>query len=123
VSIAPRVLLGNLEPMVRIGMTTVLGEEGIDVIGTEERPQALLLMAGRLRPDAVVLDLGHATSRDLAARVRATCPETTVVLWARDEEAMEVVRPGASSPRRVPTPVPADLCGELVSSQVNRVEG
>jgi DNA-binding NarL/FixJ family response regulator len=55
------VLLGPLEPMVALGMTMVLEEDGVEVIGEEERPQALVLMAGRLRPDAVVLDLGQAT--------------------------------------------------------------
>ena len=56
-SARPRVLLGNLEPMVRLGMIDVLQEDGVEVIGEEERDQALILMAGRLRPDAVVLDL------------------------------------------------------------------
>jgi DNA-binding NarL/FixJ family response regulator len=113
-----RVLLGNLEPMVRLGMTTILGEGGIEIVGSEERPAALLLMAGRLRPDAVVLD---AASRDLGERVRAASPETTVVFWMRDEEVMEVVTP--SGTRRVADPQPAELCGELARSQVNRVEG
>jgi DNA-binding NarL/FixJ family response regulator len=118
----PRVLLGNLEPVVRLGMTTVLEEDGIDVVGEETRPAALVLMAGHLRPDAVVLDLGHPTSRELGDRVRAASPETTVVFWARDEDVMEVVDPGASEPRRVFTPVPEELCSELMRSQVNRVE-
>jgi DNA-binding NarL/FixJ family response regulator len=119
---APRVLLGNLEPVVRLGLSVVLEEEGIDVIGEEVRPQALVLLAGRLRPDAVVLDLGQVTSRELGDRVRAAAPETTVVLWARDEEVMEVVGPGAAAPRRVFNPVPEELRSELVRSQVNRVE-
>jgi len=119
---APRVLLGNLEPMVRLGMTMVLKEDGIDVIGEEVRPAALVLLAGQLRPDAVVLDLGQAASRELGDRVRAASPDTTVVFWARDEEVMEVVDPGASEPRRVFTPVPEELRSELVRSQVNRVE-
>jgi DNA-binding NarL/FixJ family response regulator len=118
----PRVLLGNLEPMVRLGMTTVLEEDGIDVVGEETRPAALVLMAGHLRPDAVVLDLGRPTSRELGDRVRAASPETTVVFWARDEDVMEVVDPGASEPRRVFTPVAEELCSELMRSQVNRVE-
>lgn len=118
----PRVLLGNLEPVVRLGMTAVLEEDGIDVLGEEPRAAALVLMAGHLRPDAVVLDLGQATSRELTDRVRAASPETTVVLWARDEDVMEVVAPGASQPRRVLTPVPEELRGELMRSQVNRVE-
>jgi hypothetical protein len=110
---APRVLLGNLEPMVRLGMTAVLEEDGIDVIGEEVRPAALVLMTGQLHPDAVVLDLGQATSRELGDRVRAASPDTTVVFWARDEDVMEVVGPGASEPRRVFTPAPEELCSAL----------
>jgi DNA-binding NarL/FixJ family response regulator len=118
----PRVLLGNLEPVVRLGMTTVLKEDGIDVVGEETRPAALVLMAGHLRPDAVVLDHGRPASHELGDRVRAASPETTVVFWARDEDVMEVVGPGASEPRRVFTPVPEELRSELMRSQVNRVE-
>ena len=118
----PRVLLGNLEPVVKLGMTVVLEEDGIDVIGEESRPAALVLLAGHLRPDAVVLGLEQAASRELSDRVRAASPETTVVLWARDEDVMEVVDPGASEPRRVFTPVPEELRSELMRSQVNRVE-
>jgi len=118
----PRVLLGNLDPVVMLGMTAVLEEDGIEVIGEEPRPAALVLMAGRLRPDAVVLDIEHHASRELSERVRAAAPETTVVFWARDEDVMEVVDPGASEPRRVFTPVPEELRSELMRSQVNRVE-
>jgi DNA-binding NarL/FixJ family response regulator len=118
----PRVLLGNLEPVVKLGMTAVLEEDGIEVIGEESRPAALVLMAGRLRPDAVVLDLEHTTSRELSERVRVASPETTVVFWTRDEDVMEVVAPGASEPRRVFTPAAEELRSELMRSQVNRVE-
>jgi DNA-binding NarL/FixJ family response regulator len=116
----PRVLLGTLEPVVSLGMSAVLAEEGIDVIGSEPRPGPLVLLAGRLRPDAVVLDL-H-TARQLADRVREAAPETTLVLWARDEDVMEVVDPGAAEPRRVLAPNPGELRSELMRSQVNRVE-
>jgi DNA-binding NarL/FixJ family response regulator len=104
---AARVLLGNLEPIVRLGMAVVLEENGIEVIGEEVRPQPLVLLAGRLRPDAVVLDLHHRDSRELAARLRAASPETTVVLWTRDEDVMEV---GA---RRIVSPTPEDLSAVL----------
>jgi DNA-binding NarL/FixJ family response regulator len=119
----PRVLLGNLEPVVLLGMNAVLMEDGIDVIGEEGRPAALALMAGRLRPDAVVLDLGQPASRELSDRVRAACPEATVVFWARDEDVMEVVEPGAGEPRRILSPLPEELRSELMRSrQLNRVE-
>jgi DNA-binding NarL/FixJ family response regulator len=118
-----RVLLGNLEPMVRLGMIDVLAEDGVEVIGEEERPQALVLMAGRLRPDAVVLDLLQRSSRELCERVRTASPETKVILWARDEDAMEVLDPGSATPRRYFAAVPEGLRSELQRTvQVNRVE-
>ena len=118
---APRVLLGNLEPVVRLGMAVVLGEEGIEVIGEEPRPQALLLLASRLRPDAVVLDLEHVESRELGERIRVTTPETTIVLWTRDEHVMEVVGPDGEL-RRIEAPAPDELRGEIERGQVQRVE-
>src|SRR5918994_5175388 len=118
-----RVPLGNLEPMVRLGMIDVFAEHGIEVIGDEERPQAIVLMAGRLRPDAVVLDLLQVSSRELCERVRTASPETKVILWARDEDAMEVLDPGSATPRRYFAAVPGELRSELQRTvQVNRVE-
>jgi DNA-binding NarL/FixJ family response regulator len=117
-----RVLLGNLEPMVRLGMIDVLQEEGIEVIGEEERPQALILMAGRLQPDAVVLDLLDRSSRELGERVRTASPETKVVLWSRDEDVMEVLDPGSTTPRRYFAAVPEELRSELSNVRLNRVE-
>ena len=108
-------LLGNLEPMVSLGMTAVLGDDGIDVVGQEPRPAALLLMAGRLQPDAVVLDLGRADSHELGHRVRRAAPRTTVILWARDEDAMEVFDPGSTTPRRFHTELTEELRGELIA--------
>jgi DNA-binding NarL/FixJ family response regulator len=117
----PRVLLGNLEPIVRVGMIDVLTEDEVEVIGDEERPQALVLMAGRLRPDAVVLDLLEASSRELGERVRAASPETTVILWARDEDALEVLDPGPIAPRRYYAGVLDELRSELARIALRRV--
>lgn len=116
----PRVLLGSLEPMVRLGMLNVLAEDGIDVIGEEERPQALVLMAGRLRPDAVVLDLLQRSSRELADRVQLASPGTKVILWDRDEDTMEVLDPGARVPRRYFSAVPEALRRELSDVRASR---
>jgi DNA-binding NarL/FixJ family response regulator len=115
-----RVLLGHLEPMVRLGMIGVLAEDGIEVVGEERRPEALVLVAGRLRPDAVVLDLLQRSSRELADRVRSASPDTKVVLWARDEDAMEVLDPGATTPRRLFTAVAEALRSELREVRVSR---
>ena len=116
------VVLGNLGPIVRLGMLDMLAEDGVEVIGEEERPQALVLMAGRLRPDCVVLDLLDRSSRELGERVRTASPETKVILWARDEDAMEVLDPGSTTPRRFFTAVPEELRSELSTVRLNRVE-
>jgi DNA-binding NarL/FixJ family response regulator len=108
--------------MVRLGMIDVLEEDGIEVIGTEQRPQALVLMAGRMRPDVVVLDLLDRSSRELGERVCTASPETKVILWTRDEDAMEVLDPGATTPRRFFTAVPEELRNELSTVRTNRVE-
>src|ERR1700755_22398 len=84
----PRVLLGNLGPIMRLGMTRVLSEQGCQVVGHEDRPSAIVGAAHRLRPDIVVLDLHHGSSYELAQLVRGASPETTGVLWARGEELM-----------------------------------
>jgi hypothetical protein len=117
----PRVLLGIVEPVVRMGMNIVLREDGVDVIGQEERPAALLLMAGRLRPDAVLLGLEDAGSRELGDRVRLASPDTTVILWARDEDAMEIFDPGCTTPRRFHTELPEELRSELIACHVRTI--
>jgi hypothetical protein len=97
----PRVLLGDLEPIVRLGMETVLRENGAEIVDEE--------------PDAVVLDIAHGSSRALAARIRRDSPATIVVLWARDEEVMEVL--GGSAPQRVPAPGVEDLSRAVLAAE------
>ena len=107
-------LLGNLEPMVRLGMIDVLAEDGVEVIGEEER-------AAGARPDGRAAcartpscsTCCQRSSRELGERVRTASPETKVILWARDEDAMEVLDPGATTPRRFFTAVPEELRSEL----------
>ena len=119
----PRVLLGNLEPMVRLGMIDVLSEDGVEVIGEEERsagarPHGRPVASGRRRARPRC----KRSSRELGERVRKASPETKVILWARDEDAMEVLDPGATTPRRFFTAVPEELRSELSNVRVNRVE-
>src|SRR5690242_21833514 len=89
----PRVLLGNLGPIMRVGMNRVLIEQGCQVVGHEDRPSAIIGAAHRLRPDIVVLDLDGGSSHELGQLVRGASPETTVVLWAREEDFMVVLEP------------------------------
>src|SRR3954451_19443031 len=115
----PRVLLGNLGPIMRLGMNRVLSEEGCHVVGQEDRPSAIVGAAHRLRPDIVVLDLDGGSSNELAQLGRGPSPETPVVLGAREEDLMEVLEPAASASRLVSAPVLERLRGELSSQHVH----
>src|ERR1700759_1472237 len=93
----PRVLLGNLGPIRRLGMNRVLSEQGCQVVGQEDRPSAIIGAAHRLRPDIVVLDPENGSWYELAHLVRGASPEPTVVLWAREEDLMEALEPVLST--------------------------
>ena len=115
----PSVLLGNLGPIMRLGMNRVLSEEGCQVVGHEDRPSAIVGAAHRLRPDIVVLDLDGGSSNELAQLVRGASPETTVVLWAREEDLMEVLEPVWNTSRLVAVPIVERLRGELSGQHVH----
>ena len=115
----PAVLLGNLGPIMRLGMNRVLSEEGCQVVGQEDRPSAIIGAAHRLRPDIVVLDLDNGSSRELAHLVRGASPETTVVLWAREEDLMEVLEPVWNTSRLVAVPIVERLRSELSGQHVH----
>ena len=105
-------LLGNLEPMTRLGMTSMLASGGVEVVG-DDTDEALLAEVRRVLPDAVVLGLDQEAGRELGEQVRAAAPTTKVILWARDETAMEVFEPGSARPRRVGSGVREALLSEL----------
>ena len=112
---APRVLLGNLDPIMVIGMARVLEEDGALVIGQERHPSQIVRSAGRMRPDVVVLERGG--SRELGARVQRVSPDTKVILCDRDEESMEVLDPGSQTSRLVAVAPSEGLRMELATSR------
>ncbi len=113
----PRVLLGNLEPLVRMGMERALEDYGCELVGDPGGSADIVGQAGHLRPDAVVLDLDHGRTQELVLLVRSASPQSKLILWARDEDVMEVVDPGASSPRLIVDSVSDELHRELSSSR------
>ena len=120
-AVPPRVLLGNLEPIFRLGLRAVLTEAGIDVIGQEQQAQRIVTETTRLAPDAVVLDRDDELSRTLCARVRTASPRTTVILWARDETHVEVLSPGSRTARLVSQSALEDLRSELEASRTDHL--
>jgi DNA-binding NarL/FixJ family response regulator len=106
------VLLGNLEPMMLVGVSRALADAA-DVVGEAAAPEAIVAHARRLQPDAVVLDLPRGGSRVLCEQVRAAAPAAKVILLAQDESRMEILAPDGSAPRWIDTEVSDALLSEL----------
>lgn len=107
----PRVLLGNLAPMLRLGMSRMLAEQGVEV-SEESRAGEVASAAARVHPDAIVLPLDDGAMDDLG-RARAAAPEAKLILWARDESEMHVYDAGRTLPRRVSAGTAGALLSEL----------
>ena len=108
-----RVLLGDLAPIMAIGLRSVLEEEGIEVIGQESERRRIVRRAQRLQPDVVVLDLDHDGATALASEIRQVAPRTKVILWARDETVMGVLESMSDTPRLVDITTHVGLPSEL----------
>ena len=113
----PQVLLGNLEPIMVLGLRDQLSEQGIDVVGQEDEGPRILRAAEHLQPDSVVLDLNDGGAHRLADAIRRASPSSKVVLWARDETVMEVLDPDAADTRLVAVTTAEGLCSELRDSR------
>jgi DNA-binding NarL/FixJ family response regulator len=107
-----RVLLGNLEPIMLVGLQAVLAEDGIEAIGPEHTPGRIVAEAQRLQPDVVLLDFNHAGST-LCDQIQHVAPHTKVIRWARDETVMEVLDPASGRARVVPLTAREALRNEL----------
>jgi DNA-binding NarL/FixJ family response regulator len=121
--VSRRALIGNLEPVARLGMTRVLEDEGLEVVGDDELPDAFVEQARILQPDAIVLGLERSSLTDLGDRVRIAAPGAKLILWPRDEAEMQVFDPGSTSPRRIPASASEALIRELHSHRSIDLEG
>jgi len=111
-----RVLLGNLEPIMLVGLQAVLAEDGIEVLGPENNPRRLLSEARRLQPDVVLLELDPGDGNTLGEEIRLVAPHTKVIRLPRDETVIEVLDPSSSTARVVPVTARGGLRKELASS-------
>jgi CheY-like chemotaxis protein len=115
--IAPRVLLARLSPVAAVGMRRMLSEQGIEIVGEELRPLAIERLARELEPDVVVLALEAGGTRTLCDRIKLAAPNATVILWAAEENRMQILEPGETTPREVAGGDSAELRRELLCSQ------
>jgi hypothetical protein len=94
-------------------MIRVLEDGGLEVVGDDEPPDALVEQARLLQPDAIVLGFDHDGTRELGDRVRDAAPGAKLILWPRDEAEMQVFDPGSSAPRRIAASASDALIREL----------
>jgi DNA-binding NarL/FixJ family response regulator len=116
------VLLARLTPLAAVGMRRMLADDGVEVVGQEDRPLAIEALARSLEPDAVVLALEAGGSRALCERIRHAAPGATVILWAAEEDLMQIVEPGRAAIREVPAGGSSELRRELILSQTRHAK-
>ncbi|MCO5164963.1 MAG: response regulator transcription factor [Planctomycetes bacterium] len=97
-----RVVLVDALPVARYGLAQALAAEpDLEVVGTTGDPVEAALMAGALRPDAIVLDTAFLDrgGLELIRELRAVCPGAALVVFSgQDQEvhAARALRAGAS---------------------------
>ena len=119
-------MIGNLEPVARLGMTRVLEDGGLEVgrRGTTSPDQHSVEQGiGLLQPDTIVLGFEAEASSDLGDRVRVAAPGAKLILWPRDETEMQVFDPGSSAPRRIVASASDALLRELHTRSIGQREG
>jgi AmiR/NasT family two-component response regulator len=119
-----RVLLALLPPVAAVGIQSRVAGSGVEIVGQEDRPLAVEARARDLAPDAVVLPLEACAAHTLSERIRLAAPESTVILWAAEQEDhMLVIAPGGAGVRDVVGGGWTELLRELLASQSSRPKG
>lgn len=97
-----RVLISDDHPVVRAGVRGMLsGEPGFEVVAEAADGAEAVELAGRHRPDVVLMDLRMPRMDGVAAteKIRATSPETQVLIlttYESDADILRAVEKGAS---------------------------
>ena len=98
-----RVLIASSQPILRHGLRALLtAEAGLEVVAEADDGASAVMLARRLRPDVVVIDL-HLPDLDgirATRMIRSTTADTHVVIVAEandDALALESIRAGASA--------------------------
>ena len=96
-----RVLLADDHALVRAGMRSLLAAmAGVQVVGEAASGEDALALAGRERPDVVLMDIAMKgiSGLEAAARMRAQHPQVRVIILsmhAGEEYVLQALRAGA----------------------------
>ncbi len=97
----PRVLIVDDHPLTREALATLLAGNDFDVVGQASDGQEAIELAGRLRPQLVLLDLSMPGLDGLSARpgLRAAVPDAEVIVLTAsgtEENLLAAIRAGAA---------------------------
>ncbi|MFI1935502.1 response regulator [Streptomyces sp. NPDC020330] len=97
-----RLLIVDDDPLVRAGLTLMLGgDEGIDIVGEGADGEQVEELVERLRPDVVLMDIRMPVMDGLTAterlRRRLGAPEVVILTtFHADEQVLRAIRAGAA---------------------------
>jgi serine/threonine-protein kinase len=101
-----RVIIAEDTVLLREGLRRVLGDAGLDVVGTAGDAQRLLQLVGALRPDVVLADIRMPPTQtteglQAARQIRRRWPGTAVVVVSQYVETEQLFELLADDPRGV----------------------
>jgi DNA-binding NarL/FixJ family response regulator len=101
-----RVVIAEDAVLLREGLRRVLGDSGLDVVGTAGDAQRLLQLVGTLRPDVVLADIRMPPTQtteglQAARQIRRQWPGTAVVVVSQHVETEQLFELLADDPRGV----------------------
>src|SRR5688500_14436317 len=88
-----RVLIGDFGVIARMGLRSLLDDEGLDVLEAAGVRPGIILRLSEVQPDVVLLDLDAEEVPDLAVRISSTFPSMTVIACSSAEPIMRVFPP------------------------------
>ena len=112
-----RVLLANLDTVMRSGIVQEFANDGIEVIGQEQSDEGIVFTASIATPDVIVIDGDSRGAPELRERLRLAAPDAKLILLPRDEVWPTVIDPPTGRPRLIPPPVLEALRSELKGSR------
>lgn len=111
-----RVLLANLDTVMRSGIVQEFANDGIEVIGQEQSDEGIVFTASIATPDVIVIDGDSRGAPELRERLRRAAPDAKLILLPRDEVWPTIIEP-TGRPRLIPPPVLEALRSELRGSR------
>lgn len=85
-----RVLLGDFEPMFRLGLEGLLVEAGCELVGEETVGVSLLDRTTSTAPDVVIVDPLRGGTPVAIAELTTACPALIVVACSSETSAMRI---------------------------------